>query len=586
MSGIKKAILGLFCYFWFLPLGAASKIQLLPHQQKPVDYLMQHSDVKGLLLYHSMGSGKTYISLAFCEKFPEKKVLVIAPRFLKSNWSIQTKEYGVTDPARYRFLSYEEASETIQNMDLKNTIVIIDEVHKFIELIRKAVKLNDPYTKMYFRLLESHRILALSGTPLYSHASDLSYTLNLVSGKMSLPVEEQEFRLNFMKVKTNASSFRGYFLESKWNDDRFPIIALAVSALLLPPNLIVFGFIGGATLLPLTRGALPLNQFELREFDTERLKPETSKYISYYNVDFEHDDNYPRREMVQNSVPYSEPQLHMFLRYADQKLSQEQMYALLSEKEDHINKEQLKLHSDTLQAEFKKDSGGGRDIGNLTIDSIETPKFPMVYGALKNSTGPSVIYSNYYNNGIKLFAKFLDKMGEKNYRILSPDLSFDEQVKIINDYNKGNIKILLLHPEITEGVSLEGTDQLHILEPIINIALQEQIIGRTIRYRSHTHLPKERQIVHIYVWNSKVDYGRFYNLYMTRDSFVRRQYHLDNYPEINENLWTKGVLEVDVNYHRKDLSPDEIVLKQMNAMSDDAENFRSLVENHSIEKSQ
>ena len=84
--------------------------------------------------------------------------------------------------------------------------------------------------------------------------------------------------------------------------------------------------------------------------------------------------------------------------------------------------------------------------------------------------------SNYYEKGIKELAKFLDTKSHKNkYKILHLNLSTEEQRHLIADYNKGKYKILLLHPNITEGVTLKATRQLHILEPVFNNQILKQI---------------------------------------------------------------------------------------------------------------
>ena len=41
-------------------------------------------------------------------------------------------------------------------------------------------------------------------------------------------------------------------------------------------------------------------------------------------------------------------------------------------------------------------------------------------------------------------------------------------------------RIIIIHPEITEGLSLKGTETFHILEPIANASLLKQITGRAI----------------------------------------------------------------------------------------------------------
>ena len=60
-----------------------------------------------------------------------------------------------------------------------------------------------------------------------------------------------------------------------------------------------------------------------------------------------------------------------------------------------------------------------------------------------------------------------------------------------------------------EGVTLKGTAQLHVLEPVFNNQILKQIIGRVVRYKSHSHLNKESRHVNIYIWKMVVNKNLF-----------------------------------------------------------------------------
>ena len=110
-------------------------LELRPNQKYPVDYLYNRPDQKGLLIYHDLGSGKTVLSLGFAEKYLESQIFIIMPRFLKSNWKIQMEKFNLKNRSRFHFLSFEEAKEKLVKKDLSNDIVILDEVHKFVDLM-------------------------------------------------------------------------------------------------------------------------------------------------------------------------------------------------------------------------------------------------------------------------------------------------------------------------------------------------------------------------------------------------------------------------------------------------------------------
>ena len=184
------------------------KITLLPHQKQPIEYLYKHKEIKGLLINHYLGTGKTILALGFAEKYPKRPVVIIAPRFLQSSWQIQMRKFGIKDKSRYTIVSFRDSPKMLKNTALSNAIVIVDEVHKLIALVRSPIpKIRLAYSDLYFRMRGAHKILALTGTPIYNNASDIAYLTNFVSGKDILPYNEQAFRDEFTRIRHVRSFF-------------------------------------------------------------------------------------------------------------------------------------------------------------------------------------------------------------------------------------------------------------------------------------------------------------------------------------------------------------------------------------------
>src|SRR5688572_22442792 len=113
-------------------------VQLLPHQQFPIDYLLKHDDVKGLIVNHYMGTGKTYLGIGFAEHFKKQSVVILAPRFIEAHWMEHVRNFPAGNPKRYQFVSYNDAPKMLMGKDLSNTVLIMDEVHNLIKLIKSA----------------------------------------------------------------------------------------------------------------------------------------------------------------------------------------------------------------------------------------------------------------------------------------------------------------------------------------------------------------------------------------------------------------------------------------------------------------
>ncbi|AEJ34784.1 helicase conserved C-terminal domain (PFAM) [Acanthamoeba polyphaga mimivirus] len=73
---------------------------------------------------------------------------------------------------------------------------------------------------------------------------------------------------------------------------------------------------------------------------------------------------------------------------------------------------------------------------------------------------------------------------------------------IVNNYNNGLFKVLLISSAGSESLDLKNTRQVHIMEPHWNESKIIQVIGRSIRYGSHISLPQNERKVDIYRWIS------------------------------------------------------------------------------------
>ena len=87
-----------------------SKLPLLEHQKKIVNWLENN---RGIILNHSVGSGKTLLAVTasqcFLDKYSNSKVIVIAPKSLISNFKKEILAYGSKiDPSKYVFYSFEK----------------------------------------------------------------------------------------------------------------------------------------------------------------------------------------------------------------------------------------------------------------------------------------------------------------------------------------------------------------------------------------------------------------------------------------------------------------------------------------------
>jgi len=555
------------------------KIQLLPHQIAPIKYLQEHPEQKGILINHYMGTGKTYLALGMSEAFADKKIVIIAPRFIEGHWQQHVEQFNVVNKSRYEFLSYHNAPDALLNRDLSNTIVILDECHNIVQLLHSVDPvLNQKYSELYLHLQTSNRIIGMSGTLIYGESLDLAYLVNLVSGKELLPFNAEEFRLKYTAVRPWQSFFRGHLTESMLLQTALPTYTLLFSTI-AGAGLAALPIFAAATLsLPLINALTPVTPFSFRELEAEKFKAIADKYISFYDISELNSDEFPSKKLNVEEVAYNDDQFEYFLDFAQNSLKTDDLMKII----DDQSRQHVSINSTNIQAKMQSMPGAGRQIGNLSF-SMPTPKFERILGHIRKAGTPqTVVYSNYFKAGIQAFATYLDSKGmSQEYAMLLPTASPSEQSRIIRDYNSGKTKILLLHPEITEGISLVGTRQMHILEPVLSNTALNQIIARTVRYRSHMHLPKAQRHVDVYLWKSTVPRLSIWTYAAKKKDWWKRYSELSDWSQ-----WGGGVRQVDPFYDRKVFSPDSLAHMRLEHLDNSVDSLNRILKEHSIESAQ
>lgn len=132
------------------------------------------------------------------------------------------------------------------------------------------------------------------------------------------------------------------------------------------------------------------------------------------------------------------------------------------------------------------------------------------------SPGPVLVYSNYVKmEGLEIFKIYLSYFdyteykqneGKDHFRYIEFHGSIDRDQReknrqLYNDIKNINgklIKIIMISPAGSEGISLENTRQVHILEPYWNETRIEQLVARAIRLCGHKALPMDQRKVEVY----------------------------------------------------------------------------------------
>lgn len=137
--------------------------------------------------------------------------------------------------------------------------------------------------------------------------------------------------------------------------------------------------------------------------------------------------------------------------------------------------------------------------GSNVIDG-DSPKIKWIIDKITeniNSDKKTLVYSNYKSMGITMV---LDYLISKNipFSYIDGDSTMKARDSAVSLYNNNATKLMLITSAGGEGLDLLGTQSVIITEPHWNNEKLNQVMGRAVRYKSHSHLPENKRHVDIY----------------------------------------------------------------------------------------
>lgn len=481
------------------------KFTLQPQQKLLPDLLTSKyspwttdKNIRGILVFHQIGAGKTCTAIRIAEEFKKKlNIVVVLPAALIGNFVNELRsecpgdEY-ITDNERdtlkryrpgddafekimkktqeriekyYTIYSYHKFVDLIKENKIKklnNTLLIIDEVQNMISMNGTFYKsLQQVVTKSD----ESLKMILLSATPMFDRPVEIALTLNLLKRDNYLPVSN--FNQEYMKITHNSNE-----------------------TIYKPKNLKNFRT-QVKNMISYYRGAPP-KAYPRSEFRTVKCRMSDFQYKSYLN-----------------SLSTEEHFIRGSFKSVDI-LNMPQSFFLGPRLISNVAFPNKSV-GETGFASFRGQALQIQNIGDYSI------KFFKIIQKINKAEGPTFVYSNFKElGGIKCFIKFLEAHGWKDYKNYGPGKkrfaiwSGDEtnktkdEIKYIfnmkNNSDGSQIKIMLGSPSIKEGVSLLRVQQVHILEPYWNLSRMLQIMGRAVRFCSHKDVSKGKRLVKIYLY--------------------------------------------------------------------------------------
>ena len=417
--------------------AAELRTKLEPHQQRVVDR-MQQDDQPGLVVAHGLGSGKTLTSIAAQEalKMPAS---VVVPASLGANYQKEVKKHLKGRGQPRHILS-------MQNMAMKGIVpqdpmMIVDEAHRA----------REPATKTYKTLAKNkaEKRMLLTGSPFYNHPSDVSPLVNLAAGGKVLPMGKEDFSKRYISSEKVKPGLWGRL-----------------------------------------RGIQPGEREVVNPRTAPELKRTLKKWVDYHPGTTE---NFPEVTREDIKVPMHPKQQQMY----DAMLGQAPPWVAYKIRQGLPPSKQ---ESQQLNAFMQ----AVRQISNTTAPFHQEgqaydPKIEAAYGNLKknldeNPRSKALVFSNYLDAGVNPYKQRLEK-DKVPYGEFTGALSKTKREELVQQYNTGQLRALLLSSAGGEGLDTKGTRLIQLLEPHWNAEKLNQAEGRGIRYMSHADLPPEERKV-------------------------------------------------------------------------------------------
>lgn len=420
-------------------------MKLKDHQKRCVE---KFENIRGLILYHSLGSGKTITSIACAENKASANFdkLVILPASLIDNFAKELNAYKA-NVSKYKIYSYEKFYKLDNNI-CENKIVIVDEAHR----LRNAYNGSKTMHKILTMIKQARSLLFLTGTPVINHPSDISPLVNSIFLSNVFPTKRKEFENLFYDYKLKKNK----------------------------RNVKLFGI------------KLYEKQLLYKEIDAKNI--ELFKYYTHNIVDYHNNfniNNFPTSEHITLKIPMSNLQEKLHTKAAKENLTKNELNMI-----KYGYNVDLESKNETV-SRLNRFLNKTRQITNYVAGENTSPKFEKVIQLVKQNKLPALIYSNFKNAGVLQLEKMLTK---ENYKckVFSGSETQSEKKKIINDYNNKKLDVLLITASGAEGIDLKNTQMVIVLEPHWNYSRIKQAIGRAIRYKSHSDLNKSMRHVKVY----------------------------------------------------------------------------------------
>jgi len=543
------------------PCKIKTKLELRQYQKFISSYLDYRSPYKEILLYHGLGSGKTATTINLINVLynfnPYWNVFILIKASLKGSWEDELKTWLSKDEFEARkknikFINYDSPYadknflDAIKDSDsTKKNFFIIDEAHNFINNLynnivsktgKRAYVIYDYILKEKMENADT-MIVLMSGTPAINNPFELALMFNLMRPGI-FPNSELKFNELYIKSNQLGDDMKNTFVRR--------IMGLVSYYSGADKQLFAEKRVQFIDCIFHEKQQKTYEHFEQIEnkLDKNRF---SKKISSTYKSFTRQSSNFTFPTISSKINGESRPRPSSFK--LDESVVQKMLEGIEFDEKDkeyveyndliNVFVRELEKYYDKLDdGKLKNDIEIFKDKYNYNFENFwkeyknksklldefykNSCKITTMIFKTLNSKGPLILYSNYVRmEGLEIiklylkyfgFSKFVGFDKGKNYlRYTEYHGNIKMETREVNKkyFNKSDnidgklIKIILISPAGSEGISLKNVRQVHVLEPYWNEVRIDQLIGRSIRQCSHSDLPIKERYVDIFRYISK-----------------------------------------------------------------------------------
>ena len=483
---------------------------------------------QGLMLVHTMGTGKTLTTIAMIDHLINNgdttrdvvAYIVTRPKLCEA-FERQIQDAGV-DETKYLVLPYSNFVRLYKRLD--PSVYVIDSTNSE-NVCRDETYAEDLLKDVYLVIDEAHnartpgtdlaralqwmapfcnKVILLTGTPIVNSPGDISILLNALQTRVSFPQSPKDFNAKYI-------SDMGHGNITLQNQD---ILEDAIGGLIsyYCPNP---GRVVADGLFPVVvhhYEDVPMSELQTRiynDLEQEYLTPESRILLDRVPSLSSSDELFECAATTSSPSPLSTE--GGAADESDDVTGTRKPNAKLNLPQQRRGRPRLNTSTRHLAnaATFALNCflNKTRQISNSAHQwtSLEpvSEKHRAIVREIVQGAKPAVVFSSFVKSGLDPLIAYMQTLDPPlRLATIKGSSTTRDVANTVARFNNRLVDVLFLSAAAGEGIDLKNTRQIHVMEPHWNNARIEQAIGRAVRYRSHIELPLDEQRVDVWHWIS------------------------------------------------------------------------------------